>query len=93
MNMKILALLGTVAVVLLFITKLLNAPHILATNGASYDPISAVLYVVAGCILVFVAWKTYHYHVVVGIVPFGLGVGALAYGILVLYAKGMLIFG
>jgi len=83
----IIGFLSLFAMALLGFTKVLNAPHILETEGVSYSDISAIIYVVAGLLLIFIAFFTYKFHFVAGIIPFLLGISCLLYGLFICFVK------
>lgn len=83
----IIGFLSLFAMALLGFTKVLNAPHIMETEGASYSDVSAVIYVVAGLMLIFIAFFTYKLHFIAGIIPFLLGVSCLLYGLFICFVK------
>jgi len=87
-----ISIISLIAVMLLFGTKVINIEHMEATDddASSYSDISAYIYVVAGVMICFVAFWTYKIHIVAGIIPFGMGFGAVFYGLYILYAKGIL---
>ena len=83
-----IAFLSILAMALLGATKVLNAPHILETDGVSYSDISAYIYVFVGALLLFITFYTYKFHIVLGgLIPFLLGVSVLSYGIFLCYVK------
>jgi hypothetical protein len=87
----LLAAISLIIVLALFGTKVLNIQN-MEENGrdaSSYSDASAIIYILAGIGMIFVAWKTYHFHLIVGIIPFGLGISLLFYGLYVCWAKGM----
>ena len=84
------ALIGflSIAVVLALMgTKVLNAPHVIETDATSYSDASAIIYVLCGIALIFIAFWTYKFHFIAGIIPFGIGFSCLFYGILVCFVK------
>jgi len=83
---------SVLVVLLLFGTKIINIQHMEATDNDadSYSDISAYIYVFCGLVLMGIAFWTYKLHIVAGIIPIGLGFGALFYGLYILYAKGIL---
>jgi len=88
----IVSVISIFVVMALFGTKVLNIQH-MEENGrdaSSYHDISAWIYLICGILLMAVAWWTYHVHIVAGIVPFGIGLGGLVYGIYILWAKGVI---
>jgi len=84
--------LSVLVVVLLMFTKVLNMYQILENDqdAGSYHELAAWTYVLCGVILVFVAFHTYHWHILAGIIPFGLGMSTVVYGLFILWCKGVI---
>ena len=90
----IISILSIIALILLFSTKVVNIQHMESQDdpASSYSEYSAIIYVLAGLMLIFIAFWTFKIHIVAGIIPFGIGFSALVYGVYICYAKGMLAF-
>lgn len=88
----IISIFSILVVILLFATKVINIQHMEATgnNADSYSDISAYIYVFCGIMLTITGIFTYRIHKVAGILPIGLGISLLGYGIYILSAKGII---
>ena len=75
----------------LFGTKILNIKNMEeeGRDASSYHDISAYVYVIVGILLSLVAFWTYKIHIVAGIIPWGIGLSCLVYGLYILWAKGV----
>ena len=86
----LISMISIFVVIALFGTKILNIQNMEAEgrDASSYHDLSAIIYLVCGLLLCVVAFWTYKIHIVAGIIPWGLGLGALIYGLYICYAKG-----
>ena len=89
----IISCLSIICILGLFGTKILNIQNMEAQgrDASSYHDISAYIYTVVGILLCIIAFWTYKIHIVAGIIPWGIGLGSLAYGLYILYAKGAIV--
>jgi len=87
----IISILSVIVVMLSVGTKVVNAPTVKETQAISYDDMVIWGYMIMGLLMVIIAFWTYKLHIVAGIIPFGLGVSALGYGIYVAYCKWWMI--
>ena len=91
MHLKILGVLSIIAIIGLACTNVLNIQN-METSGrdaGSYHDISPYIYVFAGLVFVVTAWFTYHFHFLAGIIPLGMGILSLVYGLYLLWVKGI----
>lgn len=89
MKFKIIAILSLIVVLGLAGTKILNVQSIEehGRNADSYHDLSAVSYVVLGLLMLIIAFFAFRLHVVAGILPIGLGIGLLLYGLYICWVK------
>jgi len=89
-----LAILSLSIILLLLFTRGINIHHMIESNneGDSYADISAFIYVFAGLGLIFIAWKTVGLSLMnpLAIIPYGLGISGLIYGLFLLKLKGFI---
>lgn len=71
-------------------TKVVNAPTVAETDAASYNETVIVGYIVMGIAMIIVAFWTYRIHIVAGMIPWGLGLSVLGYGLYLAVCKGMI---
>ena len=90
-KIAIVSMISVLVVILLFGTKILNIQNMEAQgrDASSYHDVSAWIYTVCGILLCLVAFWTYKVHIVAGIIPWGIGLGCLFYGLYILWAKGV----
>ena len=92
--MKFLALISLIAIVLLLFTKGANMYNMMESedNGDSYADISVYIYIIAGLFLVFVAYRTvkFNFANTLAIIPYGIGLSCIGYGLFLLYIKGLI---
>jgi len=88
----VISMISILVVIALAGTKLLNISNMEAEgrDASSYHDLSAVIYVVCGLLLCLIAFWTYKIHIVAGIIPWGIGLGCLGYGLYICYAKGFI---
>lgn len=86
----LISMLSLLVVALSVGTKVINAPTVAETDAASYNELVIVGYVVMGLAMIVVAFWTYRVHIVAGIIPWGLGLSVLGYGLYLMYCKGMI---
>jgi drug/metabolite transporter (DMT)-like permease len=91
--MKFLAVLSLFAILLLMCTYGANVYNMVESgnDGDSYADISAFIYVIAGTFLVFVAYRTvrFNFRNPLAIIPYGIGLSCLTFGLFLLYIKGI----
>jgi len=95
MHLKILTVLGILAVIALATTHILNIQNMeeKGRDASSYHDISPYLYVFAGLVSIASTYYTYKFHFLAGILSYGIGMMMLIYGFYLLIAKGVIIVG
>ena len=91
-KVAVIGLITVLVILLLFGTKILNIQNMeqQGRDASSYHDISGYVYVLCGVLLCIVAFWTYHLHFTLGgILPWGIGVSSLIYGLYILNAKGV----
>lgn len=83
---RLLTIAGFLTILILIgfgVTKVLNIQQIEENERDldSYHAGSIIIYILCGIGLIVVAFFTYHFHIVAGLLPFGLGISTLGYGI------------
>lgn len=75
----IISALSIIAILLLFAGKFVVIGYVESNdrNVDSYSSVSLWLGFLAGLIIIFVAFWTFRIHIVVGIIPFGIGFSVL----------------
>jgi hypothetical protein len=86
----LISMISLIIVALSVGTKVINAPTVAETDAASYDEMVITGYIIMGVLMILVAFWTYRIHIVAGIIPWGLGLSALGYGLYLAYCKGMM---
>jgi len=88
----IISMISIIVVLALLGTKILNIQNMeqQGRDASSYSDISAYVYVISGILMCLVAFWTYKIHIVAGILPWGLGISVLVYGLYILWAKGLI---
>ena len=86
----IISMISIIVIITLACTKVLNITNMEeeGRDASSYHDVSAIIYVVSGLLLCIVAFWTYRIHIVAGIIPWGLGLSCLGYGLYLCWAKG-----
>jgi len=89
----IIGALSIIAVMALATTYYLNVKNIEEKdrNVESYHDYSPYIYMFFGVVALISAYFTFHFHVVAGIIPFGLGALSLIYGLYLALIKGGLL--
>ncbi len=91
---KILVILSLIVVLALMFTKGVNMQNMIITgdDGSSYADISAVIYILAGISLIYIAWRTIGRNFLnpLGILPYGIGISSLIYGLFLCSVKGII---
>lgn len=87
-----ISIISLIVIIALTSTKFLNIINIQEQGGdaSSYHDISAILYVLSGFLLCIIAFWTHKINIVAGIIPWGLGITLLGYGLYLCYVKGMM---
>jgi len=92
----VLSVISLICVVALTGTKFLNIGQmeISDDNASSYHDLSPVIYAMVGILMMFSGYLTWRVssHISAFILPFGLGITCLGYGLYILYAKGVITF-
>jgi hypothetical protein len=86
----LISMLSILVVALSVGTKVINAPTVAETNAASYNEMVIIGYIVMGAAMILVAFLTYRVHIVAGLIPWGLGLSVLGYGLYLAVCKGMI---
>ena len=90
--MKILiSALSIIAVILLFAGKFVTIGHVESNERDvdSFSTWSIAMGLVAGLIMIFVAFWTFKIHIVAGIIPFGVGFSLAGYCAYLLWCKSL----
>ncbi len=80
MKMKIIiSILSIIAILLVFGGKFVTIGHVESNerDADSFSEISLWMGIIAGLIMIFVAFWTFRIHIVAGIIPFGVGFSIL----------------
>jgi hypothetical protein len=86
----LISMLSILVVALSVGTKVINAPTVAETDAASYNEMVIIGYIVMGAAMILVAFWTYRVHIVAGLIPWGLGLSVLGYGLYLAMCKGMI---
>jgi len=92
MKMKIIiSMLSIIAILLIFGGKFVVIGYVESNNRDvdSFSEISLWMGVVAGAIMIFIAWWTFRIHIVAGIIPFGIGSSVLLVCVYILWCKSL----
>jgi len=78
----LIAIIGIIVVLSLTTTKVMNVQNIEENdrNIDSFHEYSPAIYTIAGILMVISAFFTYRFHIIAGIIPFGLGLTLAGYG-------------
>lgn len=92
MNMKIIiSILSIIAILLIFGGKFVTIGYVESNerDADSFSEMSLWMGVIAGIIMIFVAFWTFKIHIVAGIIPFGVGAATLGICAYLLWCKGL----
>lgn len=91
---KILTVLSLLVIIALVFSKGINMQNMIEedNNGDSYADISAFIYVGAGLILTYIAYCSVGLNIKnpLAIIPYGIGISSLIYGLFLLSVKGII---
>ena len=93
MKMKIIiSVLSIIAILLMFGGKFVTIGHVESNDrdADSFCETSLWMGVVAGIIMIFVAFWTFKIHIVAGIIPFGVGFATLSICAYLLWCKSLI---
>jgi len=87
----IISMISIIAILLLFGARVITIGHVETHDRDvdSFSTISLVMGVIAGLMMIFVAFWTYRLHIVAGIIPFGVGISVFIYCIYMLWCKSL----
>ena len=90
-----ISMISLIIVACLTATKVLNVMNIEESgrDASSYHDMSAIIYTVCGLLMCIVAFWTYRINIVAGIIPWGLGITLLGYGLYLCWVKGFITIG
>ena len=92
-KIAVISCISILVILLLFGTKILNIQNMEAQgrNADSYHDLSGYIYVFCGIMLCLIAFWAYRFHFALGgILPWGIGISSLIYGLYILNAKGVI---
>ena len=87
----IISALSIIAILLMFGGKFITIGHVesIDRDADSFSSISLWMGVIAGLIMIFVAFWTFRIHIVAGIIPFGVGASVLMICAYLLWCKSL----
>lgn len=85
----IISVLSIIAILLMFGGKIVTIGYVESNDrdADSFSTVSLWMGVIAGLIMIFVAFWTYRIHIVAGIIPFGVGFSVLMICVYLLWCK------
>lgn len=88
-TLTIAGIIGIIAIILFFAIKISSITYIEDHDRDvdSFGDIPIALTIFSGILLIITAFLTYHLHILLGIIPFGIGISTLLMGIYLAWCK------